>query len=277
MLGRVKERISRSPGLHERARYGKRARTFRRALNCLLLVLGFVVNGVSMPGPSMGQEGRNVAGSLSDQIRLSFSRTDIQRLEAILKELRTSAPPDAANLFERARTHEYLVCLYSASGKKKEASRHVDAGLEEAGRAIELDPEQSSPFAVRSVLYGWKIQLSGTFSRMFAGPRYGPKADDDSRRALELGPKDYLAHLSRGRNLLFAPSLFGGDREAAVESLRESIKLNPQSVAARIWLAFALAGEKAHEKEAIALLASVVSDFPENFWAEGLLRELGHR
>jgi tetratricopeptide (TPR) repeat protein len=75
---------------------------------------------------------------------------------------------------------------------------------------------------------------------MFAGPKYGPKAQAENKRALELDANNPRAFASWGREYMNAPKMFGGDLDKAIESFRKSTQLDPNFDETYVWLAIAL-------------------------------------
>ena len=51
-----------------------------------------------------------------------------------------------------------------------------------------------------------------------SGMKYGPKANAETERAFQLDPNNAQAFAVIGRKYYFAPSMFGGDLNKAIES-----------------------------------------------------------
>lgn len=101
-----------------------------------------------------------------------------------------------------------------------------------AEQAVRLDPEGASAHAVLGDLYGRSISLRKPVEAM----TYGPKAEQEIRKALAIDPGNADAHLALGRNRLFAPPGFGGSPAAALESFRKAVAASPASAEAWCWV-----------------------------------------
>jgi Tfp pilus assembly protein PilF len=72
---------------------------------------------------------------------------------------------------------------------------------------------------------------------MFAGPRYGPKVEEQNKRARALDDKDPRVWASTGRQLLLTPKAFGGDVTKAIDSFQKSLALDSSQDETWVWLA----------------------------------------
>jgi len=124
----------------------------------------------------------------------------------------------------------------------------LDNAVADAQKAAALNDRSAEAHALLGDLYGAKI------SGMISGMKFGPKANAETQRALQLDPNDALAHAAQGRKYLFSPSAFGGDIDKAIESFKHAVALDPHSDEDYVWLAKAYRkkGDAAQEKEAIA-------------------------
>jgi len=76
---------------------------------------------------------------------------------------------------------------------------------------------------------------------MWTGIRLGPKADTETKRALQLDPNDPRIYMVLGRRQLYSPKMFGGDIDKAIDSFRQSTRLDPRYDEGFVWLAVAYA------------------------------------
>ena len=104
---------------------------------------------------------------------------------------------------------------------------------------------------------------------MFAGPKYGPKVQQENQRALEIDAKDPRAYASLGRQYLMAPKMFGGDLEKAIENLRKATQLDPRFDEAFVWLAIALR-KKGDNAGADQALQEALRLTPESAFAKSI-------
>ena len=107
-------------------------------------------------------------------------------------------------------------------------------------RSIVCNEGSADAHALLADLYGRKIGYSG----MLTGMRYGPKAEAETRRALQLDANNPRIYVVLGRRQLYSPKIFGGDVDKAIESFRKSTTLDPYYDEGFVWLAIAL-GRKA--------------------------------
>ena len=111
----------------------------------------------------------------------------------------------------------------------------VDDAIRSAERAVQLEPNDSNAHALLGDLCGRKIGLGG----IFAGMKYGPKGEDQMRRAVKLDPRNPYAYDCLGRRYLFAPRAFGGNIENAIQNFQKAINLNPTYDEGWAWLGIA--------------------------------------
>ncbi len=118
-------------------------------------------------------------------------------------------------------------------------------------RSIALNDRSSDAHALLGDLYGAKI------SGMMSGMKYGPKANAETQRAFELDPNSAQAFAVIGRKYFFAPSMFGGDLNKAIESFKKATTLDPNYDEAFVWLAIAYR-KKGDSQDAQAALAEAL-------------------
>jgi hypothetical protein len=85
---------------------------------------------------------------------------------------------------------------------KKAAATAIDKAIEAAQRSVQLNDKSADAHSLLADLYGRKIGLSGG---MFAGPRFGPKANEENKRAMALDEKNPRVWASTGRKYLMSP------------------------------------------------------------------------
>ena len=69
--------------------------------------------------------------------------------------------------------------------------------------------------------------------------RYGPRSEAETNRALQLNPNCPRAYVVLGRRCLYAPRLFGGDVDKAIDFFRKSTAVDPRYDEGFVWLAIA--------------------------------------
>jgi tetratricopeptide (TPR) repeat protein len=133
---------------------------------------------------------------------------------------------------------------------KKGAEPWLDSAIKNARSSIALDGHSANGHAFLADLYGNKIGYGG----MFAGMRYGPKANDETRQALQLDANNPRAYAVVGRKYLYSPKMFGGDLDKAIDAFRKSTTLDPHGDEAFVWLAIAYRkkGDETRARAAVA-------------------------
>lgn len=139
----------------------------------------------------------------------------------------------AACAYGLARTAHYLDQSAEYAHDSGAAKHWLDVAIEDAQKAVALDDRSADAHALLADLYGAKI--SGPIS----GMRYGPKANAECARALQLDPRDAQAFAVTGRKYLYAPTMFGGDIDKAIASFKRATALDPLSDEYFAWLAIA--------------------------------------
>jgi tetratricopeptide (TPR) repeat protein len=152
--------------------------------------------------------------------------------------------------FDLGLTESYLFHVKDFQKEKKAAEHWLDLAIGDTRQSIALDERRADAHALLADLYGNKIGYAG----MMGGMRYGPKAEAETRRALELDAKNARAYQVLGRRHLYSPKMFGGDIDKAIESFRKSTELDPQRDEAFVWLAIAYRkkGDKTQAQDALA-------------------------
>jgi tetratricopeptide (TPR) repeat protein len=135
--------------------------------------------------------------------------------------------------YDLARTEAYLAREREFAKDKKGVERWIDSAIADVQRSIALNNRSAEAHALLADLYGSKI------SGMMSGMMYGPKANAETQRAFDLDPNNAQAFAVVGRKYFFAPSMFGGDLNKAIESFKKATTLNPHYDEAFVWLAIA--------------------------------------
>jgi len=152
--------------------------------------------------------------------------------------------------------HKGIAGVYCDLGLALEFDKEEDKALEAYQKAIELDP----------TLVSARVDL-GNFYR-FVKRDYG-KATQQLKKAIEIAPKDSIAHA--GLAAIYADQ---GELKQAEAAFREALKIAPDTVSIRTELAYVLEREGAHS-EAEKMFEAVIDKFPTFYRAhEGLARVL---
>lgn len=193
--------------------------------------------------PDSAMQLLNQGRTTQDQGTLSAAREDFRKLIE-------DHPNQDLYWYLLARTDAYRCQAYRAQGDKKNAEHALDEAIRNAQEALTINDNSADAHSLLADLYGEKI---GFGMAMFAGPRYGPKVQQENRRALALDASNPRVYASLGRQYLEAPKMYGGDVDKAIESFRKSTQLDPKSDEAFVWLAIALRkkGDQAGAQQAL--------------------------
>ena len=203
-----------------------------------------------------GMTTANTSGLMQDGVRqLEEGRSSLeeQTLMAARKDFEECIHRDSEIPFcyyDLARTDSYLVKVKESKNDRKSAQRWLDSAIENARHAVALNDHSSDAHALLSDLYGSKIGFGG----MFAGMRYGPKANDEAQRAFQLDANNPRAYIVVGRKYLYSPKMFCGDLDKAIDSFQKSTTIDPHGDEAFVWLAVAYRkkGDEIHAQAAVA-------------------------
>src|SRR5215831_5571825 len=203
------------------------------ALQCLLFGL-FMMAAVRM---SQAQDPLSVQ---SAEVQLEDGRTTLDEAmlaaaKGIFEECARRDAKNARCYYDLGRTDFYIANVRESQRDKKTAQQVLDSAIVNTRRSIDLDDEFADAHALLAELYGRKIGYGGVFT----GMRIGPKAEAEVQRALELDRNDPRIYIVLGRRQLYAPRVFGGDIEKAIESFRKATIVDPHHDESFVWLAIA--------------------------------------
>lgn len=207
--------------------------------------VAFLLGVATVLAPARQSSGTNASQNRpglveSGERQLEDGRSSLEEgtLEAARKVFEGCTRQDSKNFvcyYDLARTDLYLESAKETQNDHKAAERWLDSAIENAKHAIEINDQSSDAHALLGDLYGKQIGLGGAF----AGMHYGPKANAETERALQLDQNNPRAYAVLGRKHLFAPKMFGGDLGKAIESFQKATALDPHYDEAFVWLAIA--------------------------------------
>jgi len=241
--------ITHDKAKHLRLSFGSRALFFIAFGLAVFAVApcGQCQTGMTNPStPGLMQDGER---QLEDG-RSSLNEQTLTAARKVFEECIQRDNKDALCYYHLARTDSYLVKVKESQNDRKAAQRWLDSAIENSRRSVALDDRSSDAHALLSDLYGSKIG----FGRMFAGMRYGPKANDEAQRAFQLDANNPRAYVVVGRKYLYSPKMFGGDLDKAIESFQKAATIDPHGDEAFVWLAIAYRkkGDEIHAQAAVA-------------------------
>ncbi len=194
----------------------------------------------------------------------------LESLRTQLEQRLSQNPNDAVGQYDLATVESFLADVAEMRKGKNAAAAAVDKAIEAAQRSIQLNDKSADAHSLLADLYGRKIGLSGG---MFAGPRFGPKANEENKRAMALDDKNPRVWASTGRKYLMSPKAFGGDTSKAIDSFKKSLELDPNQDETWVWLAKAYEkqSDKANARDAIQHALQLN---PQSQWAQETSKSL---
>jgi tetratricopeptide (TPR) repeat protein len=90
-------------------------------------------------------------------------------------------------------------------------------------RTTDIDPEMADAWALLSGCYGRMMEMNP-----MQGMSLGPKANDAMKKAKEFGPDNPRVWIIDGTSDFYTPSMFGGDKERALEKFEKAARLAEQ-------------------------------------------------
>jgi tetratricopeptide (TPR) repeat protein len=181
--------------------------------------------------------------------RSTLEESTLMSASKLFEECIRQDSQNFACYYQLARTDAYLEKVKVQQKDKKAAERWLDSAIGNAKRATALKDGSSDAHALLGELYGEKIGFGG----MFTGMQLGPKANAETQRAFQLDANNPRAFTTIGHKYLFAPKMFGGDLDKAVESFQKATVLDPHYDEAFVWLAIAYRrkGDEPHARTAV--------------------------
>ena len=174
-----------------------------------------------------------------------------------------------AGLLKTAQLNSWLCEALYASSDARGVKRAAQAGVDAAERAVRADPNSSEAHRLLGDL------MAQLIPHVFAGGmRFGARSTRELERALELEPRNAEAHVARAISYFMTPSMFGGDKQKALEHLGKAIELDAANDTAYLWMAQIHAELKQKELAAAEINAALRIN-PNRGYTRYLAEQLG--
>ena len=202
---------------------------------------------------------------------------------------------EARSMFERAASdpdfaplgHYYMALaeyrLATGSAEKKAQLKHLDQGIEQLEKSIELDDTSAEAYALMGSMLGWKAGLKPMQS-MFLGP----KANGMISKAEKLAPDNPRVLLVRAISDFNTPSMFGGDKDRAMKGFEQATSYFEKQTSADplqpewghsdtyAWIGQAFMAREAYA-QAEAAFEEALAINPDNGWVKMVLLPQLHK
>jgi tetratricopeptide (TPR) repeat protein len=220
----------------------------------LLFAFVFLVASSTMAGQSDNRLQQPDWTSVLNQLeegRTTLEDSVLAQTQARLEKCVASDAKDWRCEYQLARVAFYRALGAQLRRDSHQEQRWTDVGILHVQRALLLNEGFAEAHSLLADLYAKKI------TGMLSGPKFGPKITAENRRALALNSNSAVVEAGLGREFLFKPRMFGGNVDKALEALRKSVQLDPQSDESWVWLAVALR-KKGDDQEADKAIAQAL-------------------
>jgi tetratricopeptide (TPR) repeat protein len=166
--------------------------------------------------------------------RQARDQGDVQALRGLIAKAQQQASQQSSfdAYLRLAQLEDWMYEAAQGHNDKKLVKESAQGGIAAAEKAVKLNANSSEAHCLLGHL------LSELIPYVFAGgPRLGPRSTAEIEKAIELDPRNAEAYVDRGANYFFTPTMFGGNKEKAIEMLKKAIELDPTSDTAHLWLA----------------------------------------
>ncbi|HEY2388483.1 MAG TPA: hypothetical protein VGK30_16120 [Candidatus Binatia bacterium] len=167
-------------------------------------------------------------------LRKAFDTMSLPDLQSVLRLGRAeaaAADPDGSGHHHLGRALEALAIYHANRDEQPEAIAQLQEAVAAVTVAIERAPASSPYQTTLGELYGQLAAYGGVVARI----RYGRLATTAYARALELDPRNAMAHVGAGIGKLETPAMFGGSMQEALREFRLARELDAGCEEAWIW------------------------------------------
>jgi tetratricopeptide (TPR) repeat protein len=183
------------------------------------------------------------------------------------------------NLYFVAQSEHELVRFGMAFEKSDLFQLYLDSSIARSKQLTELKPEWSEPYALLSLLYGYKIAKNHIY-----GVTLGPKSYYLAEDALKLNKENPRAWFVAGIVRLHMPDILGGGADEAIPFFKKAINLYEHDsvndslspdwgyLDALTWLGWAYE-EDDQPEEALNIYKKALSLEPRAKWIESIFIE----
>jgi tetratricopeptide (TPR) repeat protein len=145
----------------------------------------------------------------------------LRRARALAKRA-TAGKHQALAHYYAALADVRMVNLFpdDAEAKRKQV---LQDGISHLKRAVDLDAELADAWALLAGCYGRMMGINP-----MRGMSLGPKSDKAMEKAKTLAPENPRVWIVSGTQDFYTPSMFGGDKERALEKFKKAARLAEQ-------------------------------------------------
>jgi len=203
-----------------------------RLLACQLLV-ALVACGTGTPMGSASANALPSTTATTDSLvqrakTLIRKATDAGSVDS-LKQARALAERATNGDENRALAHYYIgladfrMINQIPEDDEERREQVIEDAIGHLKRTTDIDPEMADAWALLSGCYGRMMEMNP-----MQGMSLGPKANDAMKKAKEFGPDNPRVWIIDGTSDFYTPSMFGGDKERALEKFEKAARLAEQ-------------------------------------------------
>ena len=198
-----------------------------------------------------------------EKLRDRQDRVGLEKAAELLQAAAEKTPNDANGWYRAAIAHSYVAEVATELRDKNGAQKAAEAGVDDAGKAINLNPKNAEYYRIFGTLCGEVIPANPILGAL----AYGKKAKEALDKAIELDPKSAKAFVAHGVGYYYLPVNFGGGPEGAIKDFKQAIALDPKSAEAYLWMGIALKKEQHNAEARDAFTKSLQLD-PDRLWTK---------
>jgi tetratricopeptide (TPR) repeat protein len=158
----------------------------------------------------------------TQEIYNAYISGDMQEWKSLIKEMdrekTTEGHPEF--LYELGLLKYGYIAYCIDHERKDEAKEYIESVLSDIEDMLSMDPGYAEAYALWGAIYGFRIQLNPV-SAIYLGPR----SMDKIEKSIELDPESAAGWLEMANSEFYRPSMFGGDKEKAIETYGKAIRL----------------------------------------------------
>lgn len=154
------------------------------------------------------------------QFHHAYLEGDMSRWLQWAEEIEAKYPDNREWILLALQARYGLIGYYFGTEQKDK----IKAVLNEADRRLndllKRYPDDARLLSLQSAFQAFRIGLA-----IYKAPFLGPKVEASVQQALKLDPKEPMAWLEAGNSLYNRPTLFGGDKQQAIEAYKKALAL----------------------------------------------------
>lgn len=150
----------------------------------------------------------------------AFISGDMNKWKEKIVEIEKDKPTNFTDKLELV-SYYYGYIGYSLGVKnKKEAQVYVDKGEVLLSQLVNNNPQDADVYAFKAAFVGFKIAISS-----FKAPFIGKQSTTNVEKALSINKNNIQANIEKANILYYSPSMFGGDKQLAMEYYFKAVNL----------------------------------------------------